>query len=48
MHVLEEAFNLTPELLLVGGVRYEYIELDRSVADPSAGMFIRLAAPEPV
>ncbi len=33
----EEAFNLTPRLLLVGGVRYDHIALDRSVDDLNAG-----------
>ncbi|WP_293875032.1 MULTISPECIES: TonB-dependent siderophore receptor [unclassified Sphingomonas] len=33
----EEAFNLTPRLLLVGGLRYDDIALDRSVNDLNAG-----------
>lgn len=35
----EEAFNLTPSLLLVGGVRYDHINLERSVEDLNAGTF---------
>ncbi|MCI4591072.1 TonB-dependent receptor [Sphingobium sp. BYY-5] len=35
----EEAFNLTPKLLLVGGIRYDHIALDRSVEDLNAGTF---------
>lgn len=33
----EEAFNLTPRLLLIGGIRYDHIALDRSIADLNAG-----------
>lgn len=33
----EEAFNVTPELLLVGGIRYDKITLDRTIDDLSAG-----------
>lgn len=35
----EEAFNLTPRLLLVGGIRYDHIKLERSIADLNAGTF---------
>jgi iron complex outermembrane receptor protein len=30
---LEEAFNVTPRVLLIGGVRYDHIVLDRTVDD---------------
>ncbi|AEG47851.1 TonB-dependent receptor [Sphingobium chlorophenolicum L-1] len=33
----ENAFNLTPSFLLVGGIRYDDIRLDRVVADLNAG-----------
>lgn len=33
----EEAFNLTPRLLLVGGIRYDRISLQRGIADLNAG-----------
>ncbi len=32
----EEAFNLTPRLLLVGGIRYDHIALDRRIDDLNA------------
>jgi len=33
----EEAFNLTPRLLLVGGVRYDHIKLERTIRDLNTG-----------
>lgn len=33
----ENALNLTPDLLLVGGIRFDAIELERSVFDVTAG-----------
>ena len=33
----EEAFNLTSQWLLVGGIRYDHIKLDRSIADLNTG-----------
>lgn len=33
----ENALNLTPELLLVGGLRYDHIELDRRVVNVTSG-----------
>jgi len=33
----EDAFNLTPEWLLVGGLRWDRIELDRQVANVTSG-----------
>ncbi|UNK42118.1 TonB-dependent siderophore receptor [Luteimonas sp. S4-F44] len=34
---VEDAFNLTPRWLLVGGVRYERIDLDRAIDDRISG-----------
>ncbi len=34
---LEDALNLTPNWVLVSGLRYEYLELDRGIDDLSAG-----------
>lgn len=42
----ENALNLTPAWLLVGGVRYEDIELDRSVTDLNADGAVSRASPE--
>lgn len=33
----EDALNLTPEWLLVGGIRYDHIDLDRQITDRNAG-----------
>jgi len=33
----EDAFNPTPRLLLVGGVRYDHIKLERTIGDLNAG-----------
>lgn len=34
---LENAFNLTPEWLIVGGLRYDHIDLERIIIDHGAG-----------
>jgi iron complex outermembrane recepter protein len=33
----EDAFNVTPDLILVGGARYDQIELDRSILNVTSG-----------
>lgn len=35
---LENAFNLTPKWLLVGGLRYDHVELDRETYDLNTGV----------
>jgi iron complex outermembrane receptor protein len=39
----EEALNLTPKLLLVGGMRFDDIDLDRQVDDLNAGTVLTFA-----
>jgi iron complex outermembrane receptor protein len=39
----EEALNLTPRLLLVGGLRYDHIDLDRRVDDLNAGTVLQFS-----
>lgn len=39
----EEAFNLTPRLLAIGGLRYDHIKVKRSIADLNAGTLTAFA-----
>ena len=41
----EDALNLTPDWLLVGGVRYDHIELGRQITDLNAGGAVTRGAP---